>query len=226
MKTQHFNLITHLLCPYVQRSVITLEEKQIPYIRTDIDLANKPEWFTKISPLGKVPVLKVEDMALFESAVICEYIDEVTPGSLHPKDPLKKAVHRSWIEFGSAMLQSIGGLYNAADITGFEARLDQIRGQFSQLENGLQGTPFFSGNCFHLIDAVYGPVFRYFDVFDQITELDLFRDLPRVSTWRSALGQRPSVKAAVSPSYSGSLLQFLAKRESYLSCFVRSSLAA
>ncbi len=54
-----FELITHVLCPYVQRSVIVLHEKQIPYRRTDIDLADKPDWFRQISPLGKVPVLVV-----------------------------------------------------------------------------------------------------------------------------------------------------------------------
>jgi glutathione S-transferase len=54
-----------------------------------------------------------EDTSLFESAVICEFIDEVTPGSLHPEDPFKKAYHRAWIEFGSEILNNIGRLYNA-----------------------------------------------------------------------------------------------------------------
>ena len=53
-------LISHKLCPYVQRAVIALTEKGVPFERIDIDLANKPDWFLKISPLGKVPVLLVE----------------------------------------------------------------------------------------------------------------------------------------------------------------------
>src|SRR6187455_154498 len=71
-------LISHKLCPYVQRAVIALHEKGVPFERIDIDLANKPDWFLKISPLGKVPVLRVAsdegEVALFESNVICEYI--------------------------------------------------------------------------------------------------------------------------------------------------------
>ena len=51
-------LISHKLCPYVQRAVIALNEKGVPFERIDIDLANKPDWFLKISPLGKVPVLR------------------------------------------------------------------------------------------------------------------------------------------------------------------------
>ena len=46
-------LISHKLCPDVQRAVIALTEKGVPFERIDIDLANKPEWFLAISPLGK-----------------------------------------------------------------------------------------------------------------------------------------------------------------------------
>src|SRR3954453_15256619 len=78
-------LISHKLCPYVQRAVIALNEKGVPFERIDIDLANKPDWFLKISPLGKVPVLLVAtadgETALYESNVICEYIEETQGGA-------------------------------------------------------------------------------------------------------------------------------------------------
>src|SRR6185437_9769559 len=93
-------LISHKLCPYVQRAVIALTEKGVAFERIDIDLANKPEWFLKISPLGKVPVLVVTTeksaVAIFESNVICEYIEETQGGpNLHPKEPLTRAEHRA-----------------------------------------------------------------------------------------------------------------------------------
>src|ERR1700759_1932042 len=108
-------LISHKLCPYVQRAVIALSEKGIPFERIDLDLANKPDWFPKISPLGKVPVLVVTteqgEVALFESNVICEYIEETQGGRrLHPVDPLARAQHRAWMEFGSAILGDLWGL--------------------------------------------------------------------------------------------------------------------
>ena len=72
--TPKLTLISHKLCPYVQRAVIALNEKGVPFERIDIDLGNKPDWFLKISPLGKVPVLRVAsaegEVALFESNVI------------------------------------------------------------------------------------------------------------------------------------------------------------
>ena len=72
-------LISHKLCPYVQRAVIALTEKGVAFERVDIDLANKPEWFLGISPLGKTPVLLVGDVPIFESAVILEYLEETQP---------------------------------------------------------------------------------------------------------------------------------------------------
>ncbi len=95
MSIPDLELVSYHLCPYVQRAVITLLEKEISHQRTYIDLSNKPDWFRQISPLGKVPLLKVSDEVLFESTVICEYLDEITPGSLYPIDPLIKAKHRA-----------------------------------------------------------------------------------------------------------------------------------
>src|SRR5882724_6238219 len=96
---ERLKLISHKLCPYVQRAVIALTEKGVAFERIDIDLANKPDWFLKVSPLGKTPVLGVGDTAIFESAVILEYLEETQQTPLHPADPLDRAEHRAWIEF-------------------------------------------------------------------------------------------------------------------------------
>ena len=103
-------LISHDLCPYVQRAVIALTEKGVAFDRVYVDLADKPDWFLAISPLGKVPLLKVDDAVIFESAVILEYLEETQPNPLYPADPLARARHRAMIEFGSAILSDIWGL--------------------------------------------------------------------------------------------------------------------
>src|SRR3954468_10360647 len=113
-------LISHKLCPYVQRAVIALTEQGVAFERIDIDLANKPNWFLAISPLRKTPVLQAGDTAIFESAVILEYLEETQPKPLHPADPLRRAEHRAWIEFGSAMLNDIARFYAAPDQATFK----------------------------------------------------------------------------------------------------------
>src|SRR4029453_9693934 len=160
-------LVSHHLCPYVQRAAISLTEKAVPFERVYVDLANKPAWFLDLSPLGKTPVLRVDDRALFGSAVILEYLEEPGPHPLHPADPLRRAEHRAWIEFGSAVLNDIAGLYSAKDETAFTTKAEALAAKFARLENHLGEGPWFDGG-FSLVDAVFGPVFRYFDMFDRI----------------------------------------------------------
>src|SRR3979490_2492503 len=124
-------LISHKLCPYVQRAVIALTEKGVAFERIDIDLANKPDWFLAISPLDKTPVLGVGDTAIFESAVILEYLEETQPKPLHPADALARAEHRAWIEYGSAVLGDIAGFYAAPDEATFTPTTSQPQPPFA-----------------------------------------------------------------------------------------------
>jgi glutathione S-transferase len=209
-------LISHKLCPYVQRAVIVLTEKGVPFERIDVDLSNKPEWFKKISPLGKTPVLLVDDTAIFESAVILEYLEETQPNPLHPADPLARAEHRAFIEFGSAVLNDIWGLYSAVDQAAFAAEVSALREKLLRVEDRLK-TPWFDGECFSLVDAVFGPVFRYFDAFDRIADFGILAGLPKTAAWRAALAARPSIQRAVSPEYPALLWEFYRTRGSHLS---------
>jgi glutathione S-transferase len=210
-------LISHKLCPYVQRAVIALTEKGVAFERIDIDLANKPDWFLAVSPLGKTPELLVGDVAVFESAVILEYLEETQPKPLHPADPLRRAEHRAWIEFGSAVLNDIAGFYAAADEATFKAKTAQLEQRFARLESRVAASPWFDGENFSLVDAVFGPVFRYFDVFDDVADFGILAGKPKLQGWRKALAARPSVRAAVSADYPALLRDFLDRRNSWLS---------
>jgi glutathione S-transferase len=216
MTVPSLTLISHHLCPYVQRAVIALKEKRVPFERIDVDLANKPDWFKAVSPLGKTPVLKVEAAPIFESAVILEYLEETQPLPLYPEDPLRRAEHRSWIEFGSAALNDIAGFYSARDEAGFAAKAKTLAEKFARLESRLASPPYFDGAAFSLVDAVFGPVFRYFDVFDRIGDFGILSGKPKVIAWREALAARPSVRAAVSSDYNARLRSFLKTRNAHL----------
>ena len=210
-------LISHKLCPYVQRAVIALTEKGVAFERVDIDLAHKPDWFLGISPLGKTPVLLVGDVPIFESAVILEYLEETQPKPLHPADALVRAEHRGWIEFGSAVLSDIAGFYAAPDDATFKAKAAQLEGKFARLEARIEVAPWFDGETFALVDAVFGPVFRYFDVFDEIGDFGILSGKPKLARWRKALATRPSVRSAVSTDYPVLLRDFIERRNSWLS---------
>lgn len=210
-------LVSHKLCPYVQRVAIALQEKRIVFQRIDIDLANKPAWFLALNPLGKTPVLLVPDgeeyRALFESAVICEYIEELPLlPRLHPATSLERAEHRAWIEVASELLNAIGRYYSAEDADALAQRGREIHERLARIEAGLGEGPWFAGKEFSLVDAAFAPAFRYFDVFETFLPFDFTADLPAVAQWRRALAARPSVRTAVSPGYPARLRAFVEKR--------------
>jgi glutathione S-transferase len=210
-------LISHKLCPYVQRAVIALTEKGVGFERIDIDLASKPDWFLAISPLGKTPVLLVGDKAIFESAVILEYLEQTQPRPLHPADALMRAEHRAWIEFGSTVLNDIAAFYAAPDEAIFKVKTSQLERRLARLEERAAASPWFEGESFSLVDAVFGPVFRYFDVFDEIADFGILAGKPNLLRWRKALAARPSVRTAVSADYAALLRAFLDRRNSWIS---------
>jgi glutathione S-transferase len=219
-------LVSHHLCPYVQRVAIVLTEKGVPFDRVYVDLGDKPEWFNAISPLGKVPLLKADDQVIFESAVILEYLEETQPDPLHPADPLARARHRAWIEFASSTLDGIGALYNAPDAVAFAAKADALAAKFNWIESELGRGPWFAGARFSLVDAAFGPVFRYFDVFDGIADFGVLADKPKLATWRAALSNRPSIRSAVVADYPDRLISFLRARRAYLSSRIAETTSA
>jgi glutathione S-transferase len=156
-------------------------------------------------------------VALFESNVICEYIEETQAGrGLHPADPLARAENRAWMEFGSAILGDLWGLETATDAATFESKREALAAKFARVEAALGAGPFFAGDRFSLVDAVFAPVFRYFDVFDDVADLGIFNSTPNVQAWRKALARRPSVRSAVGADYSQLLQAFLKRYDAHL----------
>jgi len=215
MTASPMTLVSHILCPFVQRAAIVLHEKGISFERIDIDLASKPDWFMHISPMGKVPILAIRQHhefadVLFESMAICEYLEERFPvPRLHPEDALLRAKHRGWIEFASAMLGDAWGFLNAGDVQTAQAKRQAFREKLERFDAEIVTGPYFSGANFSMVDVVVAPVFRYFNVLDADIGAPLFEGLQQVSAWRAALACRPSVMAAVSPDYGNRLKSHL-----------------
>jgi glutathione S-transferase len=221
-----FELVSNHLCPYTQRAAIQLAEKGVAYERVYIDLANKPEWFLQLSPLGKVPLLRVGDAAIFETAVICEYIEEVEPAPpLYPAAPLDRARHRGWAEFASAIIADVFAFYTAPDAAAFERKGGDLQARFRWLGRHLGDEPYFAGARFCLVDAAFAPIFRLFDTFDRIGEFGIFKGLHRVSAYRAALAERGSVRQAVVSDYAHLFRRYLSERGSHLSRLMKAQAA-
>jgi glutathione S-transferase len=200
----------------VQRAVVLLNEKGIEYKVTFIDLKNKPDWFLRLSPLGKVPILKVGEAVLFESAVICEYLDEVNPPPLHPPDPLRKAVNRAWIEFFSELFADLYRLYTAGEEADFDQSRRAAREKLERMEEQLGEGPFFNGSNFSIADAAVAPAFMRMALMEEFRPLGLLDRLPKVQRWSAALLGRDSVRASVVPEFPDLFDEYLRAGGGYL----------
>ncbi|KAF3668668.1 Glutathione S-transferase DHAR3, chloroplastic [Capsicum annuum] len=79
-------------CPFTQRVLLTLEEKHLPYDMKFVDLSNKPDWFLKISPEGKVPLIKLDEKWVPDSDVITQALEEKYPDPPLTTPPEKASV--------------------------------------------------------------------------------------------------------------------------------------
>ena len=187
-------LISFKVCPFVQRSAITLNEKKVEFKTTYVDLKNLPDWFADVSPLGKVPVLRIGDGIVFESAVIAEYLDESYEPRLHPNDLLTKAQHRSWTEFASDITMNMFQMLHADTEDKCNELKNKVIDQFNQVEKVLDAQgPFFAGSSFSLVDASYAPIFLRLHLINKAFELNAFAEDGRVADWSKALLKRDSV---------------------------------
>lgn len=218
-----YELVSFPICPFVQRSVILLRLKGMLFRTEYIDLDDPPDWFHDLSPFGKVPLLRVGDSVIFESAVINEYLDEVTPPSLHPADPLAKAVNRAWIEFASALLVEFHRLMQAETEADYLFAMDAFCDKLDRVEKQMAG-PLFNGEAISLADCAYAPLFmRLFLLEPHVIVLDHER-YPGLLQWGQRLLSLPAVRDSVPPSFSNLFFDYLNGLDGYAGRYLPTTL--
>jgi glutathione S-transferase len=216
----------------VQRAVIMMRAKGIGFDVTYIDLRNKPDWFLEISPHGKVPVLKVDDVPLFESNAIAEYLDEMVKPKLHPADPIKRARNRAWTDFLPDFVYK--GLNNVTYCPSKEVlpeALEAAKQKLSRLEEAIarergNNGPYFNGDKLSLVDAAYGPFLQRFAISENVLQTGLLQDFPLVRAWSDALLANDTVVGAVAPEFPQEFEKNLERRGTYAWALMTAAAAA
>ncbi|MEE4249227.1 MAG: glutathione S-transferase family protein [Alcanivoracaceae bacterium] len=86
------------LSPFVRKTRIFMQEKDIPFEAIHIDPNSPPADFEKLNPLKRIPVLQHGERVLADSAVICRYLESLFPQTpLYPTDPWDQA-RCTWFE--------------------------------------------------------------------------------------------------------------------------------
>ncbi len=221
-------LISFAICPFVQRSVIVLKQKKVDFEIEYIDLKNKPDWFLEISPLGRVPVLVVDEKdVIFESAIISEFVDEVTQPVLALTDAVAKAKERAWIAYASEMQPLQYQTLIATDEEGFSEKVNALIVGLMRLKE-VAKAPFYRGTEFSLVDAAYAPIFMRMammpEVDAQFRAQAKERDAEHLVTWYDHLLAQDYVKNSVIDNFTQETETFFADKDSYY--FARKAKAA
>ena len=182
-------LFSYEACPFAQRTRIILNEKNISYKLTEIDLQNKPTWWNKISPLGKVPLLKINENVIYESRIINEFIEEAFPNPpLLPKDLYLRSTARIWIDYcDSYLLPSIHNLVNTKnDKKQIENKnllieklifIEEHAFKYNQLG------PYFMGNDISLVDIQFMPLFERFPSYEYHWNFKIPKECIKLHNW-------------------------------------------
>ena len=192
-------LISFKVCPFAQRSALLLKEKKVDFDLEFINPDEPPLWFTELSPTGKVPVLDVDGTAVFESAVIAEYLDETNPPSIHPADPLLRATNRAWVEYTSDIYVSIFKMIMAKEEAGLKSVQAELDDQLAGLDEVASNTPFFNGDSFSMVDIAAAPIAVRLDIIKELTGFDALDEHENLQTWFANLLARDTVQASYVP---------------------------
>ncbi|KAK5089184.1 hypothetical protein LTR05_003408 [Lithohypha guttulata] len=214
-------------CPFVQRSWITLEEKQIPYQYNEINPYHKDPEFLKLNPRGLVPTLGcpvsggqkgedgVERKPLIESNIISEYLDSLPSErpALYASDLYTRAQQKVWIDFvGTRIIPAFHRLLQHTPEKQYsleDAKLE-LRGHLrTWIAEASQEGPYWSGKEMSMVDVTLAPWavrLWIYDHFKGIKDLvpaegqggDDEKIWKRWRQWSKAIEERESVSNTLS----------------------------
>ena len=192
-------LFSYEACPYAQRVRMALIEKGIPFVLTEVDLYNKPDWFKAISPTGKVPLLRHGDALIYESRIINEYIEDAFPDRpLLPADPDLRARARIWIDYcDSHLMPALHALIGDRHTPEKQIKNRQVvreRLLFIEREGlrKLSDGPYWLGADVSLIDLQFMPFFERFPCYVELWDAPLPAECSRLIAWIDLMRTRDS----------------------------------
>jgi len=200
-------LIASLTSPYARKVRIALAEKKI-----DCELVNDSPWeattgVTAHNPLGKVPVLLLDDgTSLYDSRVIVEYLDTVSPVSrLIPEPSRQRIAVKRWEALAD-------GICDAAAAIVLERRrpaiqqstewIDRQRGKIErsvkELASELDDKPWCNGEAYTLADIAAGCALAYLDL--RHPDVGWRSGYPNLLKLADKLAKRPSFQDSAPPA--------------------------
>jgi len=179
-------------CPFAQRVQMSLIQSQLPYKATLLTPGKMPDDFAVISLLGNIPILRINNTeTVFESAVINDYIAQISLIAIEPKDELQKAQMRAWSEYSNTCFGALMGVLQATDEASFKHANQALINKFQPLSAMLsseQEGAFFYGEQLTTIDSTYAPLFLRMQTLHDLFKPFSLEGLPNnIKSWMDSL---------------------------------------
>jgi glutathione S-transferase len=195
-------LIGSLVSPYVRKVRVVMAEKKLDYQLILEDVWSPDTLIQQSNPLGKVPCLLMEDGgAMFDSRVIVEYLDTLTPvGKLIPPHGRERAEVKSWEALAD-------GVSDAAILVRLEKtqrpeklrsdawvarQMEKVNAGLAAMSSGLGDASFCSGNHLTLADISVACTLGWLSF--RFPEISWREDYVNLSKLFDKLAERPSFK--------------------------------
>ena len=200
-------LYASLTSPYGRKARVMLAEKRIDYELVQTDVWDPNSELLNFNPLGKVPCLVLDDgTALYDSPVIMEYLDSVTPvGHLIPETTRPRIQVKRWEALADGVLEAAVTIVLEKKRVPQLQSTDWIARQSGKIERGLKimsqdlgESTWCTGHSFNLADLVVGCALFYLDF--RFSEVNWRKNHPNLGQLTDKLAKRNSFKNTVPPS--------------------------
>ncbi|XP_078079122.1 glutathione S-transferase omega-1-like [Mustelus asterias] len=184
-------------CPFAHRTLLVLEAKGIKYETVNINLLDKPDWFSEKNPLGLVPVLETcQNELVYDSPITCEFLDDKYPAKrLIPSDPYEKAKQKMLLEHFSKVVGFMYRIQAERRKSMDTSKMEQdLQVQLINFEQKLveRKTRFFGGDSVSMVDYLIWP---WFDRMEAFSFHKYLEKAPKLQQWMKLMRQDPATKA-------------------------------
>ncbi len=200
-------LFTSLTSPYGRKARVMLAEKRIDFELVPTDVWDPNSELLKFNPLGKVPCLLLDDgNALYDSPVILDYLDSVTPvGQLIPETTRPRIQVKRWEALADGVVDAAVAIVLEKKRAPQLQSTDWIARQSGKIERGLKvmsqdlgETAWCTGHSFNLSDIVVGCALMYLDF--RFAEVNWRKEYPNLGQLTDKLAKRNSFKNTAPPA--------------------------
>ena len=210
-------IVSFKICPFVQRVTTLLEAKNISYEVEFISLSDKPQWFLDVSPNGQVPILITDnDITLFESDAIIEYLEEKYIPLQKKLTPEQKAINRAWSYLATKNYLVQCSAQRSSDKQSLIEKSKKLNKAFDTIEKEVGKFKYFNSDTIGMVDIAWLPILHRAKIIERESGYDFLKNRPNIKKWQSIMLKTGLAEKSVSKDFEEKFINFYLSDKTYL----------